>query len=138
MPSPVTTAKNALMTALAAALPGRTVTRNFLKLGQRQREQLVAGVVSVVGLGESDYATHRGREADLGKLQMVLVGQLQVDSADPQAVEDAEDEMADQIKAFLAGPMPTGVRSCIATGYRQSGQLEAPYGWVAFEVEVRT
>lgn len=128
----------ALRDGLEAALPGRLVTRRFLPLSMRSQEELAAGVVAVVALGEQDFANYRGREADLGTLQVVIVGQLQVASGHPDEVEDAELELAAQIKAWLAGAMPEPVRQCIARGFRQSGQLEAPYGWVVFECKVMT
>lgn len=137
-PDPIDAALEALRTSLAAALPGRIVTRAFLPLSMRAREDLLAGVVCVVALGERDFANYRGREADLGTLGAVLVGQLQVDSDDPQDVERAELTLARQIKAWLADPMPAPVRQCLADGWRQSGQLEAPGGWVVFELEILT
>lgn len=130
-------AMNALQAALAAALPGRLVTRQFRPLSQRSREELLAGVVCVVALGERDYANYRGREADLGTLEVVVVGQLEVDSPDPAEVENAEFALAGEIKAFLAGPCPAPLRAMLAKGFKQSGQLEAPLGWVVFELEVR-
>lgn len=127
---------NALVLSLGAALPGRLVTRQFRPLSQRSRDELLAGVVCVVALGESGYANYRGREADLGRVKVVLVCQLEADSPDPAAVEDAEFELAGQIKAFLAGPCPAPVRQMLSDGFRQSGQLDAPQGWVVFELEV--
>lgn len=130
-------AMESLRTALAAAMPGRVVSRAFRPLAQRTEAELRAGVLCVVALGESDYATHRGREADLGTLKVLLVGQIMVaPKLGPEAVEDAEFVMAEQIKAFLAGDLP--VRQCLARSFRQSGQLDAPNGWVVFECEVRT
>lgn len=137
-PGPLTAAKNALQVALAAALPGRMVTRKWLPYAQRSRDELLAGVVTLAGLGEEGFANYRGREADLGTLRVVVVGQIEVDSKDPQDVEDAEDALAEEIKAFLRSDWPPEIRACLATGFRQSGQLEAPYGWVAFEMEVQT
>lgn len=127
---------NALAVALAAAMPGRLVTRQFRPLSQRSRDELLAGVVSVVAMGETNYANYRGREADLGKLSVVVVAQIEVDSNDPAAVEEAEFEMAGEIKAFLRSPCPAPVRQMLASGFKQSGQLEAPQGWVVFELEV--
>lgn len=137
-PPDITAAKEALKTALAVALPGRVVTRSFRQIPQRTREDLLAGVVSVVGLGEDDFANYRGREADLGKLQVVVIGQIEVDSDDPRVLEDAEDRLADDIKQFLRGDFPPPIRACLATGFRQSGQQTPPHGWVVFEMEVRT
>lgn len=132
------TAMDALAAALATACPNRLVGRNFKPMAQRTDEDLLTGILSLACLGEQDYANYRGREADLGKLKVVLIGQLAVAAdAEPSALEDAEFVMAEEVKAFLALPPPYPLVECLATGYRQSGQLEHPYGWVAFELEVR-
>lgn len=132
-------AMEALGASLAAACPGRFVSRDFVPLAQRTADELEAGVLAVASLGESEFANYRGREADLGLLRVVIVGQLKVSEAlMPAAVEDAEFALAEQVKAWLAGPMLAPVRQCLARSFRQSGQLEFPYGWVAFECEVRT
>lgn len=140
MPGELKAAKDALVAGLAAALPGRVVTRSWFPLSGRKDEELVQGVVSVVGLGESDFATYRGRSADLGTLDMVLVGQLRVSSqAQPEALEDAEDVLAEAVKGWLnAEDFEAPVRSCVARSYKTSGQTEFPYGWVVFRLEVQT
>lgn len=139
MADALTLAMNALRDGLAAALPGRLVTRALVPIGLLTDDELAAGVVSVVCMGEKDYANYRGREADLGTLQVVIVGRLKVAEDDPpSAVEDDEFTLAGEIKAFLARPLPEPVRQALTTGFRQSGQLEHPYGWVAFDCEVMT
>lgn len=140
MPGELKAAKDALVAGLAVALPGRVVTRSWLPMSARNDAELVQGVVSVVGLGESDFATYRGRSADLGTLDMVLVGQLKVGSSEaPQALEEAEDGLAEQVKAWLnAEDFDAPVRACVARSYKTSGQTEFPYGWVVFRLEVQT
>ena len=67
-----------------------------------------------------------GVQAIISAAQMLMLG-------------DAEFALAEQVKAWLAsGPLLAPVRQCLARSFRQSGQLEHPYGWVAFECEVRT
>ncbi|MDD3675804.1 hypothetical protein [Thauera propionica] len=129
----------ALGASLAASCPGRFVSRDFLPLGQRTADELEAGILAVAALGESGFANYRGREADLGTLRVVIVGQIKVaDESPPHVLEDAEFAFAEQVKAWLGMPMLAPVRQCLARSYRQSGQLEHPYGWVAFECEVKT
>lgn len=130
-------ALDAFAGALALALPARLVTRDFRPLAQRVEAEIEQGVVSVVCLGEKDYANYRGREADLGTLSVMIVAQLKVtEDAAPSELEDAEFALAGEIKAALSGPLP--VRQALTSGFRQSGQIEFPYGWVAFECEVMT
>lgn len=138
MAGELTTKMLALAGQLGAACPTRIVGRDFLPLAQRTDEELLDGVITVVSQGEMDYANYRGREAQLGRVLAVLVGQLRVADNDPRsALEDAEFAMAEEIKAWLASPPSAPLEECLATGFRQSGQLEHPYGWVVFELEVR-
>jgi hypothetical protein len=131
-------ALNALVEGLQAACPGRVVGRSFRPMAQIPDEELLQGVLTVTLRGEFDWANYRGREAQLGTLQVILLGQLRVaENADRVTVEDAELAMANEIKAFLGSPLPSPVRSCLAPGYSQSGQMDYPYGWLAFECEVR-
>lgn len=139
-------AVQALVAALAVACPARVVRRGFVPYPQLPEEVLLAGSLHVLALGEGDFANWRGREADLGTLRVVIVGQVLADAralpvdAGPQAlsaaVQDAEFALAEEVKGFLADPAP--LRQCLATGFEQSGQMECPFGWVAFECEVVT
>lgn len=124
-----------LRAALAAALPTRVVTRDLMSFDLRQERDLEAGVLTVVSNRESSYANYRGREADLGKLSVVAVGQLKRPETDlPSEVEDAEFVFAEEVKAFLQGALP--VEAVVLQETRFSGQLEAPYGWFAMDLEV--
>lgn len=130
----------ALKAGLAAALPaGRIVTRSFLPLALRPQEQLLAGVLTLVSRGESAYANYVGREADLGTLRVLLLGQLML-AGNPSGldVEQAELVLAEEVKGFLRGPLPAGIAQCLATSFEQSGQLEVPMGWIGFELEVQS
>lgn len=127
----------ALRDGLAAALPSRLVMQSFKPMAQRSQDELVQGVLSAICRGEGKYANYHGREAQLGTLDVLLIGQLMV-AGDPDglAIEQAELAFAEEIKAFLRAPLPAGLRDCQASGFRQSGQLEVPFGWVVFELEV--
>ncbi len=128
----------ALRASLAAALPGRVVSRSMKPATVYADEDLRAGVVSLARLGEKDFANYRGREADLGTVEAVLVGRVAVGmDADEVALERAELALAGEILEWLQGPMPAGVGQCLATGFRQSGQIEYPAGWVLFKLEVQ-
>lgn len=129
---------SALMGGLAAALPAQIVRREFRPLAQCRQEDLEQGIVTLVNRGERGYANYLGREAQLGTLDVLLIGQLKVDDKlSPLAVEQAELTLAEAVKTFLQGPAPAGVVECLAQSFTQSGQLEAPFGWIVFELEVR-
>lgn len=128
----------ALRVSLAAALPGRTVSRSMKPATAYSDEALRAGVVSLVRLGEKDFANYRGREADLGTVEAVLVGRVAVGINDDEVeLEREELALAGQILEWLQGPMPAGVGQCLASGFRQSGQIEFPAGWVLFKLEIQ-
>ncbi len=125
---------NALKDALAARYPARVVTRDLKDGPQRSDAELTAGIYTVVSRGEDGYTNTMGREASDGNHKIGLLGQLKLaENTSPSAVEDAEGVMVDEIKALLRSRTPL-TNSLRAIGFRQSGQIEAPYGWVAFDL----
>lgn len=139
MAGELSAAMDALATSLAAACPARIVSRDFVPLAQRSAAELEQGVVAVACIGETRFANYRGREAELGTLRVVVVAQVKVqEQSAPSALEDAEFTVAEEIKAWMQQPLAPPLRQCLATGFRQSGQMDHPYGWVAFECEVMT
>lgn len=135
--------RGAMKAAMASAMPTRVVTRSYQDFSQRAPADLEAGIVTILGAGEKDYANYVGREAQLGTVPMVVVGQLQISEATlkadgAEAVEDAEDLLVEEIKAFVANPGDALLGGIRMLGFRQSGQIEAPYGWVACDIEVLT
>ena len=128
-------ALDALAAGLQAALPVRVVTRDLLNFDRRLQSDLEAGVLTLVAGREFAYANYRGREADLGRVAVVVVGQLKLpEDAAPSAVEDAEFAFAEEVKDYLRGLLPVSAVDLLET--RFSGQLEAPYGWFAMDWEV--
>ncbi len=126
-----------LKTTLAAAYPARTVTRDLLDFSDRPEAELKAGVYALLAGPEDGFPNYRGRESNFGTLRPVIVGQIQVEeSAAPSALEDAESDMIDEIKAFTRTVLPSGIDSLLLERYRRSEQLEHPYGWVTFQMEM--
>lgn len=124
-----------LKAGLAAALTTRVVTRDLKSFVERLPSDLEAGVLTLIAGREGRYANYRGREADLGKLNVLMVGQLKMpEDAAPSEVEDAEFAFAEEVKVFLQGGLPVNAAELLET--RFSGQLEAPYGWFAMDLEV--
>ena len=119
-------------------MPSRIVRRSGKPLAQCKEDDLLQGIVTLVNRGERGYANYLGREAQLGTLDVLLIGQLKVDpKREPLEIEQEELALVEEIKAFLQAPAPAGVVDCLAQSFTQSGQLEAPFGWVVFELEVR-
>jgi hypothetical protein len=132
--STLSIAMEAIKAALAAKYPARVVTRDLLDFAQRAEADLTAGIYTVVSKDENDYTHTLGREASDGKHQIGLLCQIKVaEGLPPSAAEDAEGVMIDEIKAFLRSRTLL-TNTLRATGFRQSRQLESPYGWVAFDL----
>lgn len=125
-----------LRSALEAAQPARIVTRSF---GQdRSDADLRAGVFTILAQGEGGFNNLPGREAMYGTVDLVILGQIKVAEADPAAdLEEAEFTLIEEIKAFVRA-LPVGIDSLMIKSYRQSGQIEHPYGWVLIEMEMMT
>ena len=126
---------NLIKTTLATALPTRIVTRDLLDFAARNAYELQAGVYTLVSKSEGGYQNLNGRAAMDGAQRMLLVGQFELNKdALPSAVEDAELAMVDEIKAFLRA-LPPALCRLQMTGYRQSQQMDVPYGWVSIDLE---
>lgn len=129
---------NLIKSTLAAAYPTRTVTRSMKDFADRKKEELRAGVYTVISMNEGSYQNLPDRAAMDGKHRILLVGQIEVDektSPDPESIEEAEFAMVEEIKAFVRA-LPVGLCGLEMRGFSQSGQLEYPYGWISVNLEV--
>lgn len=124
-----------ILSSFAATVPARVTTRDLKPFEQRSDAELVAGIYTLVSVGEGDYANYNGREMQDGRQRMLLIGQIKVaENATPSAVEDAEFALRDEVKAFVRA-LPAPLCTLLVTGFRQSAQAEHPYGWIAFDLE---
>lgn len=130
--------KEALKAAMQQAMPTRVITRDLADFAMRSAQDLDDGVLTLIGLGERDFVQVLGRSAQLGTMPLLLVGQIRVEEdAPPSAIEGAEDALVDEVKAFCRS-LPSEVGSLSLLSYRQSGQTEHPFGWVAIDLEYLT
>lgn len=82
---------DAIVASLAAALPARVAQRSLVDPANANVAALTAGVICVVSEGGGNFANYRGREGDLGTMNVRLVGFLQVlESSTPADIERAE------------------------------------------------
>lgn len=124
-----------IRTQLAAAFPLRVVTRDLLDFSARDYTDLEKGIYTLIGQGEGGYQNYSTREGMDGRQRILLVGQMQLgEDALPSAIEDAEFAMVDEIKSFLRA-RPALLAQLYMTGFRQSQQIDAPYGWVSIDLE---
>ncbi|HQS59968.1 MAG: hypothetical protein B7Y56_03425 [Gallionellales bacterium 35-53-114] len=126
---------NLIKTTLATALPARVVTRDLMDFSMRADEDLQAGIYTLVSKGEGGYQNLLGRLAMDGTQRILLVGQFVAGAdADPSAIEDAELAMIAEVKTFLQA-LPATLCRLKMTGFRQSEQMDTPYGWIVADLE---
>lgn len=130
---------NAIAAALQAKYPARKVKRAYVDFNLRQAADLAAGIYTIVGMGEKNFTNVPGYAAKDAAQPIRLIGQIQLpESKDAEAlalaVDEAEFTMAEEVKAFL-DDLPEALSLLAAITWTQSHQIEAPYGWVAFELE---
>jgi len=125
---------NALKVQLQTVAPGRVVTRDLADFASRSNDDLKKGVYTLIARSENNYANYPGRAGQLGKLSIFIVGQIKLtENAMPSAVEDAEFNMIEELKALAQSILPEIVSNLQLQSVRNSSQLETPYGWVSSE-----
>jgi hypothetical protein len=128
---------NALKADFEAKHPARKCFRSFVDFNDRAEADLVAGCITFVAGPESGFPNYRGREGNFGDLQVLVIAQIKVgEKVLPEKLEDAESDMIDELKAYTRSAPPVPIDSVVINDIRRSHQLEFPYGWVAFDLEV--
>lgn len=135
--SALSTRMNAIQAALAAMVPARIVTRSLKDFASRPLSELKEGIYTVLSASEGGYSHYLGGMTRDGEHRVLVVGQIAVaETSEPSATEDAEGTMIDEIKAFTRA-LPPELGSLTLTDWRQSQQLDHPYGWVTFDMTLR-
>ncbi len=126
----------AIESALRTALPTRVISRTLIDFADRPRPELREGVLTLLCRGERDYANTIGREAQLGTIDLSIVGQVEIDEKQPaEAVEQAELALYEELRAFCV-TRTAATANLLLRSVQFSGQLERPYGWFLAEAEV--
>jgi hypothetical protein len=130
---------DAIVASLAAALPLRHVQRSLIDPANESRERLLASVICLVNGGGGGFANYRGREGDLGTMNVHLVGFVQVaEGSLPADVERAELAVLGDVLGWVNTVGVPGLDVVYPGDWTQSKQLEHPYGWLALALEVKT
>jgi len=128
---------NAIKSTLAGMYPSRIVTRDLKDFAARPLLELKRGIYTVLSASEGNYSHYLGGMTRDGEHRVLVVAQLAVaETALPSETEDAEGVMIDEIKAFTRN-LPPELGSLTLTSWRQSQQLDHPYGWVAFDMTLK-
>jgi len=126
---------------LGAALPMRNVQRGLvLDAASLNNKQLEQGVLCLVSQGGGAFWNYQGREGDGGDLDVTVVGFVKVGEKTPtEAIEQAELALVEDVLGWCRGigPGDAPLDAVIPQSWRQSGQLEHPFGWVAMKLKVR-
>ncbi|MBU0749149.1 MAG: hypothetical protein KKG67_20395 [Gammaproteobacteria bacterium] len=126
--------------SMAAALPHRVVQRSLvMDPHNHDPEELAKGVLCLVNGGGGQFANYRGREGQLGHSTLGVIGFVKVDEgALPEAVERAELALLADVMAWVKAPgVPRPFDSALPKEFRQSRQMEHPWGWIVIELDVR-
>lgn len=135
--SALSTRMNAIKSTLAAMYPSRIVTRDLKDFASRPLTDLLRGIYTVLSASEGNYSHYLGGMTRDGEHRVLVVAQIAVaETAVPSETEDAEGALIDEIKAFTQA-LPPELGSLTLTGWRQSQQLDRPYGWVTFDMTLR-
>lgn len=130
---------DALVASLTTALPLRHVQRSLVDPINADRDKLMTGIICVVSEGGGGFANYRGREGDLGRMDVRLVGFVQVaEDTEPVAIEQAELAMLGDVLTWMSTGGVPGLDVLYPGDWKQSKQLEHPYGWLALALEVKT
>jgi hypothetical protein len=127
-----------IKTELAAYLPDRVITRDFMDITQRKESDLSSGIFTILSDGEGEYANYATREGMDGRQALMIIGQFELPESvikdTPSAIENAEFVMVEEIKSFLRQRPPL-LAQMFMKNFRQSLQMDAPYGWVSIKLE---
>lgn len=130
---------DAIVASLTTALPLRYVQRSLVDPADAPQAELLAGLICVVSEGGGGFANYRGREGDLGKMDVRLVGYVQVaEGTEPADVERAELDLLGDVLTWLNTVGVPGLDVLYPGNWTQSKQLEHPYGWLVLALEVKT
>lgn len=125
---------DAIAAALTTALSTRVIKRSLVHYTDHADADLAAGVVTLLSAGEGGYSNGLGMTAKEGTHKLLLIGHLQLaESADGEAIEAAEIDLIEEIKAFVrSGVTGTSLR---LENVIHSRQLERPYGWIVAYID---
>ena len=129
---------DALVASLAAALPTRFVQRSLADPANEKTERVQAGLLCVVAKGGGSFANYRGREGDLGTMQVSVVGFVQVgEKSLPADVERTELDLLGELLGWVSTTKVLGIDVVTPGDWTQSKQLEHPYGWLVLGLDVK-
>lgn len=138
----------AIAEKLAEVAADRVVSRQYKDFTDRTREQLEAGIYTLVPTGIRDYPYERadddGARTELPVFTFLLTGQgVLADDATGEEIDAAEFAMVEEIEALANAVVEDDSLAehdqlcrLRLLGIEQSSQMEAPYYWIAARLEL--
>jgi len=124
------------LAALPTPAANRVVTRSWKPLNNVPDADIKAGQYTLISIGENGYPNYNEMEAEDGKLALLLIGRWQLpETATGEEIEDAEWGMFDNEIAPWLRALPQDLCCLIVKNFVPSGQIQAPYCTVVFELE---
>lgn len=124
-----------ICSSMAAEIEGPLVTRNALDFVQYPPDQRRAGVITLILDGGANLKAPRAVADCAGTLKLWALYEFELpESSTGLQVEQKELAMWELIKAFIAAP-GAGLCPLDAISFRNSGQVSAPLGWLAVQLE---
>lgn len=116
-----------LREGLAKALPDRIISKDFINHDQREREELLKGVVTVL------LPRIKPGETWSSSVTLMIIGQVEVSQREdsPEAVEDAELKLYHELRRYLKNT--SGLPNIELVDVHFSAQREHPFGWVSID-----
>lgn len=129
---------DAIVASMGTAMHSRYVQRSLIDPANETAARLTAGVICIVSEGGGKFANYRGREGDLGEMNVRAVGFLQVSpSSTPADIERAELTLLGDLLTWVSTTAVPGLDVVYPGDWAQSKQLEHPYGWLALALTVK-
>jgi hypothetical protein len=126
----------ALKTLFQDALPDRIVTRDFMNAQDRQQDELLNGVYTLLFQGVTKFG---GLGAAPAGVKIFLIGQFQVEEkAGGSTIEAGELQMLQEVLGVVRSAdkhYPTIPRLNVIDA-ATSAQMEHPYGWIGVVLEM--
>ena len=130
------TRMEAVRESLAAFCPHRKVSRDFLDFAQRDEADLKKGLLSLIADGGSPQGEGLSETFVMDSQNMAILGQIKLpEGCAPSEVENAEMAMLDDVLNWMRSS-PEVLDEVVLRRFRQSKQVESPYGWMVLEFSV--
>lgn len=119
---------NDIKAALTAAFPLMVVTRSLKDFRSRPKEELAKGVLTLISRSLDGFSDPVAEALQEPSQQLYLIYQFKLPEKTPG--EEIEDQEITQFEAIQSALETEGLCPLTIKNVQQSGQQDAPYGWI--------